>query len=51
MELIPEQNYPAMAVPDVPVLWLPYREVSFELPTGFSPYVFRQTLTVVMEVL
>ena len=50
VELIPEQSSPAMAVPDVPVLRLSYREVNFELPPGFSPDVFRQALTVVMEV-
>ena len=47
VELIPEQ----MPVPDVPALRLSYREVNFELPSGFSPDVFRQALTVVMEVL
>ncbi|MHB9140232.1 MAG: IS66 family insertion sequence element accessory protein TnpA [Victivallaceae bacterium] len=47
VELIPEQ----MPVPDVPVLRLSYREANFELPAGFSPDVFRQALTVVLEVL
>ena len=51
VELIPEQNSPAMTVPDVPVLRLSYREMNFELPSGFSPDVFRQALTVVMEAL
>ena len=50
VELIPEQSSPSMAVPDVPVLRLSCREVNFELPPGFSPDVFRQALTVVMEV-
>ena len=47
VELIPEP----MPVPDVPVLRLSYCEVNFELPAGFSPDVFRQALTVVLEVL
>ena len=51
VELIPEQNSPAMPVPDVPVLRLSYREMNFELPSGFSPDVFRQALSVVLEVL
>ena len=51
VELIPEQSSPSMPAPDVPALRLSYREVNFELPVGFSPDVFRQTLTVIMEVL
>ena len=50
VELIPEQSSPAMAVPDVPALRLSYREVNFELPSGFSTDAFRQALTVVSEV-
>jgi len=51
VELIPEQSSTAMAVPDVPALRLSYREVTFELPSEFSPDVFRQALTVVLEAL
>lgn len=51
VELIPEPISPSMPVADVPVLRLSYREVNFELPSGFSPDVFRQALAVIREAL
>ena len=51
VELIPEQSSSAIPTADAPALRLSYREVNFELPSGFSSDVFRQALSVIRETL